>query len=33
MLSKTGKFRRESQGNHPAALCIYKDRFGFYFVA
>ena len=33
MLSKTGKFRRESQGNHPAALCIYEDRSEFYFAA
>lgn len=30
MHSKTGKFRRGSQGNHPAALSIYKDSCGFF---
>ena len=33
MLSKTGKFRRGSQGNHPAALSINEDRCDFYFAA
>ncbi len=33
MLSKTEKFRRGSQGNHSAALSIYKDSGEFYFAA
>lgn len=33
MHSKTGKFRREYQGNHPAALSLYKDSCEFYFEA
>ena len=33
MLSKTEKFRRGSQGNHSAALSIYKGIGEFYFAA
>jgi len=32
LLSKTGKFRRGSQGNHPAAFSKYEEEFEFCFA-